>query len=344
MSDASLVCAPPIPTSPHASPAQPSMMRINDHRADSLCDAVAAGQLEVVNSFLKSNVNPNVPGNKGQLPLCVACAFGRWQIADLLVANGAYASLADHQGNTALHYASQHGDIDTVRWLVETCHASVTSQNILKQLPIVLACEARHVQVAEYLSAVGGVHPRDDVWLSPWSRWATLGYFARREAQSRLFDVARENNAEVARRHLCNPYAAYFIHEQRSCFKANIVYAKRTALHEACSFGSLQVAQLLVSCGADADAPSYDDWYTPLHCACQKNRIQVVKWLIETVLVDPLSLTIKKKTPHAVAAQNQSWKVLEYLETNPVVVAELSFQQVEWFSRVCECECTCDVK
>ena len=66
--------------------------------------------------------------------------------------------------------------------------------------------------------------------------------------------------------------------------------------------------------------------------------MQVAQWLIQTLLVDPLVRTFKKKSPWMVAKQNESWEVLEFLESCPVIIAELVQDEVRcFFFFVCVC-------
>jgi len=57
--------------------------------------------------------------NRGSPPLHPAAARGNPEIAKLLMSKGALAGAADQMGNTALHYAAEHGHLDMCELLLE---------------------------------------------------------------------------------------------------------------------------------------------------------------------------------------------------------------------------------
>ncbi len=123
-------------------------------------------------------------------------------------------------------------------------------------------------------------------WLLPWFRWASLNFLKQSDAQKLFFGLARgpDQAPKSSYRNLAHlisdQTSAFDLFEQRTCFKANVTYVRRTALHEACAYGALEEAQELVRYGADIEMPSKDDLYTPLHCACQRNRLKVRHFLL----------------------------------------------------------------
>lgn len=118
----------------------------------------------------------------------------------------------------------------------------------------------------------------NEKWMPLWSRWASLSIFQRTDQQSILFSASKGLSAQPRcplSQLLSKGNAAFDLFEQRNCFKANVSFVRRTALHEACSYGALEEAKLLIGFGCDPEMPSKDDLYTPMHCACQRNRLQV---------------------------------------------------------------------
>ncbi|XP_039764098.1 ankyrin repeat domain-containing protein 11 isoform X3 [Pararge aegeria] len=86
-------------------------------------------------------------------------------------------------------------------------------------------------------------------------------------------------------------------------------FAGWTALHEACSYGWLEVVTVLVEGGANVNAKGLDD-DTPLHDATTSGNLNMVKFLIEHG-ADPFAKNTKGRTPSDYAAPH----ILEYLQS-----------------------------
>jgi ankyrin repeat protein len=52
------------------------------------------------------------------------------------------------------------------------------------------------------------------------------------------------------------------------------------ALHQACETGRLEIARLLLDEGANVNAKTGNNGWTPLHVACNSNQLQIVNLLI----------------------------------------------------------------
>jgi len=58
---------------------------------------------------------------------------------------------ADQEGNTALHGAIYSGNVDIVKFLIESCHASISQKNKIGCSPLWIACGYGHAHIVEYL-------------------------------------------------------------------------------------------------------------------------------------------------------------------------------------------------
>ena len=54
--------------------------------------------------------------------------------------------------------------------------------------------------------------------------------------------------------------------------------SNQTPLHIACTSGSLELVNYLVSNGADSTVVDTNDW-TPLHCACAMNTPDIIAFM-----------------------------------------------------------------
>lgn len=101
-----------------------------------------------------------------------------------------------------------------------------------------------------------------------------------------------------------------------------------TPLHEACSFGFMDVTEVLVKGGANVNAKGLDD-DTPLHDATTSGNLILVKFLIEHG-AEPFAKNTKGKTPIDYAEHH----ILEYLESLRGKLARFNLTQtlIEWLT------------
>ena len=83
-------------------------------KVDSLCSAVATGDLTKVESF----INQNTPPKEKDSALCAAAAFGREDMAELLISKGTHASAKNRREETALHLAAKGGYSGVAKLLI----------------------------------------------------------------------------------------------------------------------------------------------------------------------------------------------------------------------------------
>jgi hypothetical protein len=84
--------------------------------AEGLLAAAALGQIDRVWSFFAATSKP--PKSEVQSAFMRACEFGRTDIVDYLLEQGADIALQDGNGMTGLHLAAGAGRLDTVKLLI----------------------------------------------------------------------------------------------------------------------------------------------------------------------------------------------------------------------------------
>lgn len=82
--------------------------------------AIASDAIDIVEQLLSSgDISVNMSDRRGHTPLCIACVYGRYEIAKLLIERGADPSyVIPSVAITALHIASSNGFPDIVKLLM----------------------------------------------------------------------------------------------------------------------------------------------------------------------------------------------------------------------------------
>lgn len=166
-----------------------------------LLEAIAQGKPRVVRRLLDSRADPNYQGGPSMAsPLMLACEIrdeeARETIVDLLLAKGADvnlqdaagktvlmkavlldlpsvfskmlqksadASLVDIDGNVALSYAAEVGDVECVKSLVKKKSVHPDHQNLQGLTPLLLAAREGHLEVAKILVDAGASLSKRDL-------------------------------------------------------------------------------------------------------------------------------------------------------------------------------------
>jgi len=86
--------------------------------ADALHWAALQNQVDSIDALLDRGVDVAARDMLGRTPLMAAAAFGSTEAATVLIARGAEVGARDtEEGDTALHYAAQYSQLDTIRIL-----------------------------------------------------------------------------------------------------------------------------------------------------------------------------------------------------------------------------------
>lgn len=90
--------------------------------------AVETGNRQVVALFLSARVNTEIANDHGWTPLMIAAIKGHTLISTQLLQHQANVRARDLLGNTALHWAVETGQVETVKLLLEN-HAEIDTLN-----------------------------------------------------------------------------------------------------------------------------------------------------------------------------------------------------------------------
>ncbi|KAK7134316.1 hypothetical protein R3I93_017659 [Phoxinus phoxinus] len=233
--------------------------------------AAGFGRRDVVDYLLLNGANVHACDDGGLISLHNACSFGHAEVVSLLLQHGADANSRDNWNYTPLHEAAIKGKIDVCIVLLQH-GAEPTIRNTDGRTALDLA-------EASTKSVLTGEYRKDELLES-----------ARSGNEEKLMSLLTPLNvnchASDGRKstplHLAAGYNRVKTVQLLLQHGAD-VHAKDKGdlvpLHNACSYGHYEVAELLVKHGACVNA--MDLWqFTPLHEAASKNRVEVCSLLL----------------------------------------------------------------
>jgi ankyrin repeat protein len=118
-----------------------------------LTAAILAGQVEMVKLLLTSGAP--VSGSENEKPIHIASRMGHMEIVSLLLQNGASLTSRTDSGNTALHLASEAGQMSLVKYLAELQIDSLYSLNYENETPLHLAARNGRDYIVTYFAENG---------------------------------------------------------------------------------------------------------------------------------------------------------------------------------------------
>ncbi|KAI1199259.1 ankyrin repeat-containing domain protein [Nemania serpens] len=122
---------------------------------------------KMVKFLLDNKADPNISSTKNQTPLQVAVEMrssegsrkrqvNRLRIIEMLLEGGADSNQGDNLGNTPLHTAAAHEDLDVVKLLLQPDYKTrVDLPGRHGQTPVAAAAERRHISVVKELVSHG---------------------------------------------------------------------------------------------------------------------------------------------------------------------------------------------
>eukprot|EP01052_Picozoa_sp_SAG31_P043108 SAG31_NODE_7078_length_1794_cov_7.903856_1_plen_517_part_01 len=185
-------------------------------------------QTRTVEMLLNAGANPNIVAHNGVSALFMACQRGAVTAARALVAAGADVQVRPQPaGLTLLYIAAYGGHLEIVQMLLEDPEVDINDQTDQHKLTALMpAAQEGHLEVVKYLHARGAdPNIRND------------------EEGTALLFAAKYNRLEIAK---------YLLNEMRA--DCNPPAGVIAPIYTACEKGWAEMAELLLSEGADINA------------------------------------------------------------------------------------------
>ena len=250
--------------------------------------AAKAGHIEAVKQHLAAGTDVNPEFFYGEAPLPLALMNGKWEIAEMLIAEGANVNArADYSarllGYTPLQYAAMEGHKEIAQLLIfkgADVNAKVDFGEA--ETPLHKAASGGHKEIAQLLIAKGAdVNAKNNIGGTPLD--SAIASIASRSSE--LVDLLRNRGADSGAEHSIHIAAmtGNIIAVEKHLtdgVNANVKdINKMTPLHHAVSLGHREIAELLIAKGAEVNAKDKNGG-TPLHIASSRGHKGIAELLI----------------------------------------------------------------
>jgi len=293
-------------------------------------DQIAAGKM-----LLKKGASANVRSKVGLTPLHWAA---KTEIAEVLIKNGADLNVrGSHAGWTPLHHAVSFNRLGIVRVLVRNgADVNVVAKDGKTALDI--AEGAGHREIASFLREHGGRATRT----YPSSKLVEALRNEDIKTANDLLTQGVDVNARGEQGYTALYWAAYKGNTQMAetliskgaNVNETVSGTDDTALHAAVMNVHLDMVKFLVSKGANVNA---GDWYSraPLHWAASRGRKEIADFLIENgAKVNAQMMHGETPLLEAATRQGKSNEVVELLIANGATVTFHIAAALGWKQRV----------
>ncbi|XP_067685868.1 putative ankyrin repeat protein RF_0381 [Haliotis asinina] len=259
-----------------------------DTNGDSILHlACERGNTEMVNYILAQNfVDINAKGYKGRSPSLLSVYYGKMEVFEALVEQGADLSVVDKNGNNLLHLACLGGHVQMVKY-------------ILKQNLVHINAKEHRGMSPFLLSAYFGKREVFDV-------------FVKQGADLSVVDKNGNNVLHLACRTGKKMMAEYILTQTTVDINSRN-NRKMTPLLIAAYYGKIDVLGLLLEAGANALAADHNS-NNMLHICCSRGHVDTVKYILNSSMVDINSKNSKGMTPVLIAAFWSEREILNILE------------------------------
>ena len=224
---------------------------------------------DTLTSIFQCKLSKSHRDQSGNTPLHTACVHGQLDIVQLFTRDiDCDPNDTNSEGLSCLHLAAQHGHLPLVRYLIEEVGSDVTLEDKHGRSPIYLAAEGGHLDILKYL-----INPHHTA-----SRKLKNADFKISSGQSLVHTASREGHLHVVR----------YLVEQHGCDSSRKDDTGVTPLYLACQKEHLDIVIYLITERKCDPNVTCNGGRTSLHASCMGGHIEVVKYLVDIHHCDPL--------------------------------------------------------
>ena len=286
---------------------------------DSFVERVRDGDLLAVKLFLQSGMNPNASNKDGESALGVAARFGRGEVVQALLAQGADLNSRDHKyGATPLIWASVNGFTGIVKSLLEKGADANTPDSKNGMTPLMSAAAGGKAEVIKVLLDKGAAINATDqdnrtplMWAANYGHLGAIKVLLEKGADLKVVDKKGGITALGITALNGKTGAAKLLVEKG----AEVNFANKqgmTPLMLAAKNNRLDTVKLLLEHGAQVNAKDKEG-KTALDLARDKNHKDVEQTLLKAGAIAGTSETPKQKKPQSEPASQQKTTEEKYL-------------------------------
>ena len=248
---------------------------------------------ETINLIYQHEISNTHSDLCGNTPLHTASTHGQLDIVQLLTGEiGCDPNHTNSEGLSCLHMATQHGHLSLVKYLLDEAGCNMTLEDEHGRTPSYLAAGMGYLDILKYLIEEKGADPH----------FKTTD-FIMAAGKSLLHTASREGHLEMVtylvEHHGCDP----------SCQDENGI----TPLHYASRNGCLNVVQYLVDTHRCDPLHPDSRKLTPLHLAAVTGQLAVIKYFTVTHHCDPQLRSAQNVIPLHFAAIYGHLDVVKFL-------------------------------
>jgi ankyrin repeat protein len=249
---------------------------------DDLLEAARLGKINQVKMLIEMEVDPNIRDNRGKTPLILAARSNYFQVAQLLIDNGAELEATDavFQRTALLFAVSTRGQLDMVKLLARK-GANLKAADKRGITALMLAVKKK--DIVSFLLSEGADHNVQDV-----EGWTAL-FYAASSGYLKSAELFIKAGAEINGKDNSGWTPLMYAVDIEETGMVSFLLDKgadpnlrneegKTALLIAVSYGNLPITRLLLANGADVKARN-NEGESAADMAKRKGHIDIIKLL-----------------------------------------------------------------
>ena len=256
----------------------------------------------------------------GELPQHIACGRESTEIVKVFSDN--LVDTTTNSGDSSLHIACRDGSVEVVEYLIKEMQCDPSVRNpISGYLPLHHACRRNSLDIVKLVSKSDDVGGRLTIQstLLDGPLFIAVAYSSL-DIVRYLIDVKGYEVPNSCLAIACkygNLGVVRYFTQEKHCSHSH-TWAGSLPLHYA-SEHSLEMVKLVCDCDVNTrdDNGSGDSYgYTPLHNACNANKLDIVEYLVETKQCDTTIENCQKELPLHIACKKGSLDMVKLVSNN----------------------------